>query len=234
MNRVRRDLGRSSPELTSAYPTASQTRAVKADLSQRLDRKPDDLEIQGAFCEQQSVKQGYPASSISIPTSTQDLMDVMSALAHQDYNLYGVSCGTRLLMSLMHEYPDSPLIRSVVLDSSYPLPEDVVNDLAETEQAQRPVLLATVFDACEQDEQCASAYPDIRAAHHITALAPEAAEVDGLVDAYLECRTGMQTPRNGASPSSGRDPGRYRDIPAGHLRGQQRESPYRAGPEVAR
>ena len=48
----------------------------------------------------------------------------MKALEYPSYNLYGISYGSRLLMSFIHHYPDEALVRSIILDSVDTPPED--------------------------------------------------------------------------------------------------------------
>lgn len=156
-----RGVGRSQPTFTCGYPDSDQATAVAAALQAQMGRAPTDSEVNGAFCEQDAAAQGFPTSEVSTATSAADLVDLMAALGYSGYNLYGISYGTRLLMALMHYYPDLPAVRSVVLDSPYPLPEDKVNDLAATAEAQFPALRAHMFDACAADAQCNADFPDL-------------------------------------------------------------------------
>ena len=157
-----RGVGRSQPTFTCGYPDSDQATPVAAALQARLGRAPTDSEINASFCEQDAAAQGFPTSAVSTATSAADLVDLMAALGYPGYDLYGISYGTRLLMALMHYFPDLPEVRSVVLDSPYPLPEYKVNDLAATAEAQFPALRARMFDACAADAQCNADYPDLQ------------------------------------------------------------------------
>ena len=99
----------------------------------------------------------------------------MAALDYPAYDLYGVSYGTRLLMALMHFFPDEARVRSIVLDSPYPLPEDQVNDVAASGELQYPALRDKLFAACALDTQCNSAYPDLSARYTALVAALEKA-----------------------------------------------------------
>ncbi len=88
--------------------------------------------------------------------SAADVEDLRLALGFDEVNLWGTSYGTWLALEVMRRYPEG--IRSVVLDSVYPPDVDL---LAETPtNAARSIDL--LFEACEADEGCNSAYPDLR------------------------------------------------------------------------
>ena len=157
-----RGMGRSLPffDCTISEQTAYDDAATA--LEQRLGRTPTELEIQNAACEQTWAQRGLPTAALSTPTSAADLVDLMTALNYPAYNLYGVSYGTRLLMSLMHYFPKETRVRSIVLDSPFPLPEDQVNHLAGSVAAEKAAQLDGLFTACAADAMCAQAYPDLK------------------------------------------------------------------------
>jgi pimeloyl-ACP methyl ester carboxylesterase len=84
-----------------------------------------------------------------------DIDTLRKALGFKEVNLFGVSYGTRLALTLMRDYPKG--IRSVILDSTYP-PQ--VDRLAETE-VNFYQLLKKVFDDCHNDPDCQAAYPTL-------------------------------------------------------------------------
>ncbi len=77
-----------------------------------------------------------------------DIVDLARALDYETYNLYGVSYGTRLALTAMRDAPDA--IRSVVLDSSFPLQANLYADGASTLEES----LHAVFSACGTDAAC--------------------------------------------------------------------------------
>lgn len=79
-----------------------------------------------------------------------DVADLARALDYQTYNLYGVSYGTRLALTAMRDAPDG--IRSVVLDSPFPLQANLYADGAASFESS----LRAVFDACDLDDECRS------------------------------------------------------------------------------
>jgi pimeloyl-ACP methyl ester carboxylesterase len=114
-------------------------------------------------CQEGMRDQGYPPETFSTAVSAADLVDLMHALDYPAYNLYGISYGARLLMSLMHHFPDEPLVRSIVLDSVDTLPEDIGTEYISATHLLQQVLFESVFEECAADPVCATAYPDLRA-----------------------------------------------------------------------
>lgn len=89
--------------------------------------------------------------------SAADLADLRGVLGIDVWNLYGISYGTRLALTVMRDYPDG--VRSVVLDSTYPLQVDLYADTpGNADRAFR-----ALFDGCAADTACRSAYPNLEA-----------------------------------------------------------------------
>lgn len=84
-----------------------------------------------------------------------DIALVRKALGYEEINLYGVSYGTRLALTVMRDYPRG--VRSVVLDSTYP-PQ--VERLIETE-INFYEMLQRLFSDCKANENCNAAYPEL-------------------------------------------------------------------------
>lgn len=113
-------------------------------------------------CQEGMRNQGYPSETFTTAVSAADLVDLMHALDYPAYNLYGISYGSRLLMSLMHYFPDEPLVRSIILDSVDTLPEDIGTEYITATQLLQKDLFESVFDECAADPVCAEAFPDLR------------------------------------------------------------------------
>ena len=157
-----RGMGRSIPFFACSYPDDTQAMSIRQDLQAKTSEDVTDADILTVFCQQDLTVQGYPPSGISTATSAADLTDLLTALGYPAYNLYAISYGTRLVMSFMHYFPNSPLVRSVVLDSTYPLPEDRVNDYLAEPTLYELAMFEAVFEECAADSACVVAYPDIR------------------------------------------------------------------------
>lgn len=84
-----------------------------------------------------------------------DIALVIKALGYEEANLYGVSYGTRLALTIMRDHPTN--IRSVVLDSTYP-PQ--VERLIET-KSNFYAMLQNLFADCKAIESCDAAYPEL-------------------------------------------------------------------------
>ncbi|MBE0698127.1 MAG: alpha/beta fold hydrolase, partial [Anaerolineaceae bacterium] len=82
--------------------------------------------------------------------------DLRLALGYEQINLYGVSYGTRLGLTLMRDYPST--LRSAVLDSVYPPQENLYTGLAPN--AERSFNL--LFKRCDANPDCSKSYPDLR------------------------------------------------------------------------
>ena len=83
------------------------------------------------------------------------MRDLRRALGIPEWNLYGVSYGTRLALATMRDYPQG--IRSVILDSAFPLDVDFYSSIVPN--ADRA--FSTLFDECAASPTCSRAYPDL-------------------------------------------------------------------------
>jgi pimeloyl-ACP methyl ester carboxylesterase len=101
--------------------------------------------------------QGIDLSAYHSAASAADLNDLRVALGYEKLNLYAVSYGTRLALTLMRDYPYA--VRSAVLDSVYPLQVNLYTALAPNADRAFNVF----FGRCAADPACNTAYPDLRA-----------------------------------------------------------------------
>lgn len=88
--------------------------------------------------------------------SVEDFESVRKALKVPQWNLLGVSYGTRVATHYMRKYPTS--IRSVVLDSVVPPQHVLGEEIAIRSQASLDVL----FERCNNDESCKEKIPDLK------------------------------------------------------------------------
>jgi pimeloyl-ACP methyl ester carboxylesterase len=84
-----------------------------------------------------------------------DLVDLITVLGYEQANIYGVSYGTRLGLTIMRHYPD--LIRSAILDSILPPQIDFPSDAITSYVGS----IENLFSACASQESCSKAYPDL-------------------------------------------------------------------------
>lgn len=106
-------------------------------------------------CAQRLVREGADIAHFNTRSNANDVADLAEALGYTQYNLYGVSYGTRLALTIMRDYPQG--LRSVVLDSTYPPPADIY----EEGPINSYRVFSQMFDDCAADAACASTYPDL-------------------------------------------------------------------------
>ena len=96
-------------------------------------------------CRARVEKEGHDPLSYTSRDSATDLHDLMSALKLQQWNVYGLSYGTRLALTYARDYPHD--LRSLILDSVY-LPESAFleDDAWRTDRAFR-----VLFDGCRRE-----------------------------------------------------------------------------------
>jgi pimeloyl-ACP methyl ester carboxylesterase len=119
----------------------------------------NDQIILDAFrlCRDRLIGQGIDLSAYHSAASAADLNDLRLVLGYDKLNLYAVSYGTRLALTLMRDHPEA--VRSAVLDSVYPLQVNLYTALAPNADRAFNVF----FARCVADPSCNSAYPDLRA-----------------------------------------------------------------------
>ncbi len=94
--------------------------------------------------------------------SAADVRDLRLALGIDEWNLLGVSYGSRLALTILRDHPEG--VRSVILDSVYPPPADFYGEQA----ANGARAIAALFAGCAEDATCAAAYPELETVLHQT------------------------------------------------------------------
>ncbi len=117
------------------------------------------------------VGQGIDLTAYHSAASAADLNDLRLALGYDKLNLYAVSYGTRLALTLMRDHPEA--VRSAVLDSVYPLQVNLYTALAPNADRAFNVF----FARCAADPGCNSSYPDLRAVFYQTCGSVECSPV---------------------------------------------------------
>ncbi len=113
-----------------------------------------DAEL-AAACWERLTDAGIEPALFNSALSAADLDWLRQVLGYEEWNLLGVSYGTRLALTAMRDHPEG--IRSVILDSVYP-PE--VN--AYEEEVQNGVrAFDLLFADCAAERDCAAAFPDL-------------------------------------------------------------------------
>ena len=128
-------------------------------LSGSLSDEDGQAAVLDAFrrCRERLMTQGVDLSAYHSAASAADLNDLRLALGYESLNLYAVSYGTRLALTLMRDHPAA--VRSAVLDSAYPLEVNLYTSLATN--AERA--FGVFFERCASTPDCNTAYPDLEA-----------------------------------------------------------------------
>lgn len=113
-------------------------------------------------CHERLLAEGVNLAAYNSAQSAADLDDLRLALGYDVWNLWGISYGTRLAQTVMRDYPDG--LRTVVLDSTYPLQVNLLTDTP----ANVARAMATLFAGCAADAACNEAYPDLEAVFYET------------------------------------------------------------------
>jgi pimeloyl-ACP methyl ester carboxylesterase len=130
---------------------------IKKAISEAMTRDQYVVEYLAAVtnCHDDLNFRGVNPALASSKESAADLADLRVALGYQSWNLYGISYGTRLALTVMRDHPEG--VRSVMLDSTYP-PQ---MDLPSAGPGDFHRALSQMFDDCAADAACNSAFPDL-------------------------------------------------------------------------
>jgi len=131
--------------------------AARVDLGRA---ESPEFELRGladatAACRKRLERDGVDLDAYNTEASAADVADLREALGLDEWNLYGVSYGTRLALATMRSHPTG--IRSVVLDSVYPT--DVGGLQIYTEGAK--AAFDRLVTACNADVSCAALQPHL-------------------------------------------------------------------------
>lgn len=138
------------PELKDTY---IESWILGLDEDQEIAR-----EVEAAVeCRDRLLAEGIDLTAYNSAASAADLADLRRALGYDEWNLYGISYGTRLALTAMRDHPQG--IRSVILDSVYPPVLDAYVELIPYTARVVDKLLGD----CAADPACQAAYPTLEA-----------------------------------------------------------------------
>lgn len=129
-------------------------------------------------CRDRLLAEGVDLTAYNSRENAADVEALRLALGYDQINLYGISYGTRLALTVMRDQPQG--IRAVIIDSVYP-PNVDTNYSVTTDTYQ---LISLMFADCAAQPDCASAFPDLEARFYdaLDAVAdnpPQATNADG-------------------------------------------------------
>jgi pimeloyl-ACP methyl ester carboxylesterase len=117
----------------------------------------EDLNDQSLLaCRARLVKDGVNLAVFNSAQNAADIAALSQALNLDKINLYGISYGTRLALTMMRDEPSR--IRSVVIDSVFPPQVDLISQLP----ANGARAFETLFTTCASDSTCNDAFPDLK------------------------------------------------------------------------
>lgn len=106
-------------------------------------------------CRDRLAAEGVDLTAYNTTENAADIAALRNALGIEEWNLLGVSYGTRLALDVMRFHPEG--IRSVILDSPFPPNADTaVDELVLTYD-----MMAALFATCAADAYCSQEYPDL-------------------------------------------------------------------------
>ena len=124
-------------------------------------------------CLRDLTSRGANISAYNSVENAADVEDLRRVLGYEQWNLFGISYGTRLALTVMRDFPAG--VRSAVLDSVYPLQVNLFTEnLDNTARSLR-----LLFDSCSADPVCAANYPDLETVFYeqVDALEQQPVEV---------------------------------------------------------
>lgn len=165
--------GQASSEFYAGFAGAFE--AVRRDrdivlLDQRgtgesaaLECEVDDDEFEGPFSAEKTIAATrecleslpYDPRFFTTSVAVEDLEALRKALGYQQFNLYGISYGSRVAQHFLRRFPDST--RSVILDGVV-APQIALGPGIAVE-AQNAI--DAIFDRCAESEACAAKFPEI-------------------------------------------------------------------------
>ncbi len=127
-------------------PDSAETTELSLDLDEVRNASHDCYD-----------EQPYPTEWFTTSVAVRDLDAIRAALGITQWNLYGVSYGSRVALHYLRRYPDQT--RSVILDAVVAPQKTIGPELPlHSQQA-----LDALFKRCASDKGCAEAFPDLAA-----------------------------------------------------------------------
>jgi pimeloyl-ACP methyl ester carboxylesterase len=153
-----RGTGRSEPLLCPSLEGSLADALVEAAIDPAAEERRRAL---FAACRADAAARGIDLAGFGTPVTVEDFERVRQALGIARWNLFGVSYGTTVAMTLMARHPET--IRAAVLDSINP-PDPILPSWS----ANVADAVAAFLAACRDDAGCAALYPDLAGTYRET------------------------------------------------------------------
>lgn len=105
-------------------------------------------------CADELARQGVPLAAYNTTQNALDLPVITGALGYREYNIYGISYGTKLALEVMRVAPQN--VRAVIIDGVAPSWVELYNSFA----LKNDEAIQHVVDQCAADKTCNEAYPE--------------------------------------------------------------------------
>jgi len=166
--------GQASSDFYAAYQGAFEKVRRNRDIvlldqrgtgqSAAMNCEADEDIIEGRFSREQTLavtqecleQLSHDPRFFTTSVAVGDLEALREALGYAQFNLYGISYGSRVAQHFVRRYPEST--RTVILDGV--VPPQIALGPAIAIEAQNA--LDAIFDRCAESEVCAERFPDIR------------------------------------------------------------------------
>ena len=132
-------------------------KAMFAILGKDLDQIEATKALDSIFseCKRTMKKDGVDLAGYNSKENAADFEDLRKALGYKKWNLYGVSYGSRLGLTIMRDFPNS--VRSAIFTGVFAPENQLFGSLVLNFENS----LFEVLKRCEQNEACNSRYPDL-------------------------------------------------------------------------
>ncbi|MGI3169912.1 alpha/beta fold hydrolase [Pseudooceanicola sp. C21-150M6] len=130
------------------------------DLAKSEKANPEDTTVVYSLladCVEEIRATGADLPAYNTENNARDVRALMSALGYPEYNIYGISYGTRLSLEVMRTIPEG--VRSVTIDGVAG-PDKPIFDEFLTPYVD---VADKLVEQCAADPACAGAYPDLHA-----------------------------------------------------------------------
>ncbi len=147
-----RGVGRSEPALDCKEITDLLVDSL--DKIMTVDESLKAGNEAAAACATRLAGEGIHLGSYNSAENASDVNDLRIALGYDKLDLYGISYGTKLALTIMRDHPEA--VRSAIIDSIFP-PQVTNNDAPINFERSLNVL----FKGCAADAACSKAFPDL-------------------------------------------------------------------------
>lgn len=150
-----RGVGYSQPSLYCTEIEDLSSNKIISTSDTTNSNRADNYDQALLACRARLVKEGVNLSAYNSAESAADINALRLVLRYPAVDLYGVSYGTRLALTVMRDYPKA--VHSVILDGTY-LPQATEADLPGGAEAA----FLELFRACAAEADCNKNYPNLR------------------------------------------------------------------------